>query len=115
MGPDLVTDAPDLAANDLILAKQMADTLHKHYPGHLWAVTCDGQKGIATVRNLALSGNYGFIIKLRDHYSASNFEREVMRAGGELLERYRQRPGRANQARLAEIPMDFAGRHMHLT
>lgn len=115
MRPEIVTENPDLAANDLILAKQMAETLHKHYPGHLWAVTCEGKQGIATVRNLALSGNWGFIIKLRDHYSASTFEREVMRAGGELLERFRQRAGRASQDAIAALPTDFAGRHIHLT
>lgn len=115
MRPAIVTENPDLAANDLILAKQMAETLHKHYPGHLWAVTCEGAKGIATVRNLALSGNWGFILKLRDHYSASSFEREVMRAGGELLERFKLRAGRANQDAIAALPLDFAGRHVHLS
>ena len=85
---ELVTENPELAANDLVMAKQMAETLHSHYPGHAWAVTCDGATGIATVRNLALSGNWGFTLKLTTTYSASEFRRRIVMAGGELLERY---------------------------
>jgi len=111
MQPEITTDAPQIPLGDLILAKDMADVLHRHYPGHLWAVTCEGSKGIATVRNLMLSGNWGFVIKLRTHYSASSFAQEVMRAGGELLERYRLARTKADNEQLAHLPVDFAGRH----
>ena len=82
---ELVTENPELAANDLVMAKQMAETLHSHYPGHAWAVTCDGATGIATVRNLALSGNWGFTLKLTTTYSASEFRRRIVMAGGGAL------------------------------
>jgi len=106
----LVTENPQVSANDLVTAKQMAEALHQHYPGHLWAVTCDGNTGMADVRNLALSGNWGFRLKLRDIYSASEFKKEVMRAGGELLERYRLRRGVLNQDHYSTLETDFAGR-----
>lgn len=106
---ELVTETPDLAANDLVMAKQMAETLHSHYPGHAWAVTCDGATGIATVRNLALSGNWGFTLKLTTTYSASEFRRRIVMAGGELLERYRLTRGRFDEETYRGLARNFAG------
>lgn len=111
MQPEVTTDTPNIPLNDLITAKTMADRLHKSYPDHLWAVTCDGAQGIATVRNMSLSGQWGFILKLRDYATSSEFERAVMRAGGEVLERYRIGRGRADYESIAYLPIDRAGRH----
>lgn len=105
---NIATDAPDLSANDYVLAKGMADTLHKHYPGHLWAVTCDN--GLATVRNLALSGEWGFVLKVPAIYSASSFDKDVIRAGGEILERYRVSRGVVRPDQIADMKTDFSGR-----
>lgn len=107
----LVTDAPQVNARELVLAKQMADTLHKHYPGHLWAVSVSEAQGMADIRNLMLSGNWGFRLKLADHYTASDWDKQVRTAGGELLERYRIARARADNEALAFLPTDFAGRH----
>jgi len=107
---NIVTENPQLRANELVRAKQMADTLHKHYPDHLWAVTCDDYQGIVTVRNMSLSGAWGFVLKSDSMYSASHFDKEVMRAGGELLERYRVHRGRAEHDELAALPADRSGR-----
>lgn len=114
----LVTDAPAVSANDLTLSKQMADTLFKQYPGepnkpHLWAVSVDSQQGIADVRNLGLSGSWGFRLVLPQAYSASYFDQMVMRAGGELLERYRVSRGRAGVSHIEALTTDFAGNHVH--
>lgn len=108
--PEIVTDAPQIAANDLIAAKNAADVLNRHYPGHLWAVSCD--QGMLDVRNMALSGNWGFRVKLPVIYSASEFDRQIMRAGGEILERYRIRRSRKpdNDA-ISALPVNFAGLH----
>jgi hypothetical protein len=107
----LITDAGDVDVNDFVLSKQMADTLHKAYPGHLWAVAVQGKQGIAKVYNLALSGQWGFLLKLKDHSTASDWDKQVVRAGGELLERYRVARGRANPEALNHLSTDFAGRH----
>jgi hypothetical protein len=109
----LVTDNPPIDANNLVMAKTMADKLHRCYPGHLWAVSVD--KGLASVRNLALSGQWGFVIKLSPIYSATYFDKLIMRAGGELLERYRVNRGLAHPEELAYLPTDFAGQHRHDT
>lgn len=106
---DIVTDNPIGAANDIVMAKQMAEALHAAYPGHMWAVACDGQIGFADVRNLALSGNWGFRIKLDEIYSGSQFKRQVLMAGGELLERYRMSRGKFNQDQYQGLQTDFAG------
>lgn len=105
---ELLTDSPQLAATDLVLARNMAETLHRHYPGHLWAVTCE--QGVATVRNLLLSGQWGFVLRVAEQYSASEFERNVIRAGGEVLERYRLSRGRLRDEEYENLPADFAGR-----
>lgn len=107
---DLVTDNPVGAANDVLMAKEMAEALHSQYPGHLWAVSCDGRIGFADVRNLALSGNYGFRLKLDHIYSASDFRKRVIRAGGEILERYRLDRGRMDMDKYSSLATDFAGR-----
>lgn len=106
----LTSDSPDINGNDYVMAKNMADALHKAYPGHLWAVTCNGKTGMADVRNLMLSGNWGFRLRLPLFYSASAFEKDVVKAGGELLERFRVRRGRADFDALNNLPTDFAGR-----
>ena len=107
----VATDSPELSANDLVMARHMADTLHRHYPGHLWAVTCDGAKGIATVRNLMLSGSWGFVLHLPTTYSASEWDKRVIRAGGEVLERFRiSRAGYDRTVdQMLSQPKNFAG------
>lgn len=106
---DLVTETPQLDANDLVMAKEMADALHQHYPGHLWAVTCDGKTGMADIRNLALSGNWGFRLRLPATFTASDFKRRVVMGGGELLERYRVRRGAARPDEIASLQTDHTG------
>ncbi len=106
----IVTDNPVGAANDLLMAKEMAEALHAAYPGHMWAVTCDGQVGFADVRNMALSGSWGFRLRLSDIYSASAFRKDVIMAGGELLERYKLNRGKLDQAQYDSLHSDFAGR-----
>lgn len=101
---DVTTDTPDLPANDLILAKDMADTLNTHYPGHLWAVNVDGKQGMADIRNLALSGTWGYRLRTVTNYSASEFKKRVVRAGGEILERFKLRRGSADDAAIASLP-----------
>jgi hypothetical protein len=109
MNDELTLDLPTLSANDLILAKEMADALHAHYPGHMWAVTVQGAQGVADIRNFGLSGRYGYRLRLVDNYSFSDYKARVIRAGGEILERYRVPRGQACQDILAALPTTFAG------
>src|SRR5262245_10690276 len=98
-----LTDNPDIDANDYVMARNMAEALHKHYPGHLWAVTCEGSKGIATIRDLALSAKYGVLLHLKNIYGDTQM-RLVINAGGEILERFKQIRGRMNSAHIEGLP-----------
>lgn len=109
MQQELTTDTPDIDANDLVMSKDMAEALHAAYPGHLWAVQVQGKQGMADVRNLMLSGNWGFRIKLPLVYSASDFKKQVVRAGGEILERYRLRRGAADHDAIASLDVTSTG------
>ena len=106
---DMTTDTPNINANDLVLSKDMAEALHAAYPGHLWAVQVQSKQGMADVRNLMLSGNWGFRIKLPAIYSASDFKKQVLRGGGEILERYRLRRGAADPDAIANLAVNGRG------
>jgi hypothetical protein len=77
---------------DVILAKQAADTLNRHYPGHLWAVHVDSIGGVMHVKNYNVSFKYGYLLKLHHVYTDPDLTC-VMRAGGEILERCAHRRG----------------------
>ena len=106
---DLSGGIPGVAALDYNMAKEMSDILHEAYPRHLWAVTCEGDKGIATVRNMALSGEWGFVLKLSEIYTASDWKKKIVRAGGELLERFCLARCEGNQDAIAGLKNDFSG------
>lgn len=108
---ELLTDNPQVSANEHVMARNMAETLHRHYPGHLWAVNVQGS--VANVLNLSLSGRWGFTLHIPSQYSASDFDRQVMRAGGEILERYRLTRGRMRPDDIESLPVDAAGNIMH--
>ena len=67
--------------------------IEKHYPGWRWYVECRLPTGVVTVRNLDLDGEYGFIIPIVKIVNETDPGRIVMRAAGEVLERYRQQRG----------------------
>jgi hypothetical protein len=105
----MLVDSPQIAINEFFMAKNAADHLHKHYPGHLWAVAIDG--GFLDIRDLYLSGDHGYRLKIGQMFSGSDWEKKIMRAGGEILERYRQRRGVVDEAGIHTLPVNFAGRH----
>lgn len=100
----------DESVNDFVMAKNIAETLNGHYPGHLWAVTVDGKKKRVEIRNLLLSGNWGFVIQLNGMYSVSDLTHRAKLGAGEILERYRMRVGRFDEAQYSTMSTDFAGR-----
>jgi hypothetical protein len=84
-------DSPEVVVNtlDVALAKRITEVLMKHYPGHPWAVYVDGEHGMAHIKNMGLSGNWGFMLHINFlEPDPNSLDRKVMRAGGELLERY---------------------------
>jgi hypothetical protein len=81
----VIVQADTQEAQDMTLAKDAAETLHAHYPGHLWAVTVQG--GCMVIKNLFLSSLYGMVLHVKNITDAAIRKKRVIRAGGELLER----------------------------
>lgn len=99
------TDALDLA-----LSKDLAEALNAQYPGHLWGVRVQGEQGIATIHNLMFSGEWGYVLRLDKTFSASELRKRAIRAGGEILERFKAVRGRLDDDAVASMPTDFSGR-----
>ena len=72
------------------LGRDALESLHKHYPGWTWVLEIRG--GMLIVRNLDCDprGKMGFgkHISMLD---GGNINKQMMRAGGEFLERYKQK------------------------
>jgi len=102
-----MTEPTDQSCSSLVEdydeAKRIAEKLNQHYPGHLWAVNVN--QGVAFIKNLMLSGSHGFVIKLKD--IDSNY-RAVVKAGGEVLERFNISRGRLQEQEILNIDRDHA-------
>lgn len=76
---------------DELLAHQVVDKLCAAYPGWVWSVAFPPGQNIAVIRNMDLMPRmpWGYVLHKTDLYSDPSL-RSVIRAGGEILERYRQ-------------------------
>ena len=90
--------------NDHTLAKNVAETLEKKYPGWFWAVNV--MDGIVTVKSLRLSGNWGFVMHAD---KIDNDYKMVVMAGGEILERFKQQRGKFNNTLYNDLSMNNKG------
>ena len=77
------------------LVKDIMDMLERQYPGWLWAVQPHPGESVIRIFSMRLSGEYGYTIKTSDIQYDPNLK-EAIRAGGEILERFRC-PKRAHQ------------------
>jgi hypothetical protein len=93
---------------DIDRAKAISEVLQRHYPGHHWAVNVNGEGGVATIKNFSLSGDWGFLLML-SAFSASELDKRVVMAGGELLERYNLSRGRRIEAEMNAVRFDRLG------
>lgn len=94
MGLSFAHSGDRLSVSDETLCKRALTVLQKHYPGWSWTAEPTHGGGMIVIRNadLGQSQRWGFILK-RDVFFGGDEERKVMRAGGELLERYRRWTG----------------------
>lgn len=85
-----VDENPEADLADIELCKRIANVLLKHYPGHVWHVEANCEKaGVANIKlnypdKLGVLPKFGY----RLHISKLSDDK-IMRAGGELLERYK--------------------------
>ena len=79
--------------NDVLLAKLISETLEKHYPGWGWMVHVDSEGGVVNIINGVMNANlnkqYGYVLKMAalNNNTYPMIVKEVVMAGGELLER----------------------------
>lgn len=85
-GPDNeVLDDP-FQAFDEWAAKQVMDTLERHYPGHCFRVIHDSKQGVCLISIPMLMGvNHYMAVNLKTH---TMDDHRAVTAGGEILERY---------------------------
>ena len=94
--------------NEAILSRRVIATLHKHYPGHEWGVKIED--AMLTINNRRFVGQWGYRINLLEHTDWA-LDKEVMRAGGQFLERFWQKRGKRDEDSIRELPRDARG-HM---
>ena len=95
------------SAAELSLLRQVVGTLHKHYGGYVWDVHVN--QGVIKVLNKSLSGKWGYVLKSTDFATASELQRAVIIAGGEVLERFHLQAGKRNNDKVRELKKDFVG------
>lgn len=110
---DFIVEGNDADISDFKLAKSLADKLHAHYPGHLWAVFVNSRAtgGVVYIKNLAVSSLYGYVLHL-NNVLADPTLKCVMRAGGEILERAKFARGKA-KGEFASIVEGKADKHQN--
>lgn len=69
---------------NLMVSKAIFRVLLSAYPGHFWEVVVDREKGIATITIPLLLGNWKYLFKLSEDIQPA----DIIRAGGEILERF---------------------------
>lgn len=94
-------------ASTVILCKDIADLLVKRYPGWAWAVQPQEFGGVINIYNIHLHTSYAYTIVMDDIMNDPR-RREAVRAGGEILRRFRM-PDRMDPERLKEAPRDARG------
>lgn len=80
---------PYMDAN-MKMAREVLRVLLEQYPGYGWAVTTDILQGIVAVAIPQLMGTvFKYVIHVDKIAGPSDMEKEVKKAGGEILERFR--------------------------
>lgn len=95
---------------DQWLADRIYKILMRHFPDHLWRVEVSHKQGVATIRLMGFS-DCPHILKIED-LKLLGADRDVMRAGGELLERFRMPTSGFKQAEFEAAKAKF---RPHLT
>ncbi len=94
IAPIIIIPSNGLKSNPLLdfqMSQQIGEALNKHYPGHLWAVRV--HDGMAKIQNLLFSDEWGYVIRITD---MGPDMKKVMRAGGEILARFKLSRGAFN-------------------
>jgi len=88
------------------LVKNVADSLHRSYPDHLWAVGPSNDYSMLAIWNEALSMKYGMWIRIED---IDPDYKNIATWAGELLERAKVSRGAANLDELNSLERNIVG------
>ena len=89
MSMELMATSEQMNIYDKMLCTEALEALHHFYPGWQWAVQAPEGTDMLYVRNYDLSAKFGMRRFKTDLYGR-NMRAEMMRAGGEMLERWKQ-------------------------
>ena len=93
---------------DDAFAKEVAETLTMSYPNHGWWVECRG--GVLIIKHIEASGARGLIGMLRKlnmlPTDTTALKKELVRAGGELLERANMKRGARTDDPVTSFELD---------
>jgi len=95
-------------AQEMRVAQAVYLVLVNNYAGHPWHVMCEG--GLIRIRHMQLSADRGMTLGVDDLTPEGA---EVMRAGGELLERFNVSREKYNRDKIRELPRKFTGEREH--
>lgn len=94
------------SASMRILVHNVMLRLAKSFPGYEWLVSSNDQTGVIDIYLPEIGGNYAYtlhIAKLDPHL------KKVIKAGGEILERYNLRRTKLSRAEMSDLARDFKG------
>lgn len=74
---------------DMALTKRIAGVIEQHYAGHPWHIQVSHEQGIAKIQIPHLMGAVNWYVIPLTLLKSDPTLRLVVRAGGEILERYR--------------------------
>lgn len=89
------------------ITKRAGAALEQKYSGWWWLLNPDEVAGVMYIYSLRLSGEWGFVIKIKD-FQESPAQQAIM-AGGEILERYNIRRGKYKRSLLRHKLKDLRG------
>lgn len=107
---EIVTDPEEAEyrIKDFEIAKMIGTALCAKYPGHGWQVESDSRNGIAKIYMSQMSSRAGYIYKLKD-ITLGVFDRDMMRVGGDILERFGIARGKFTEGSVMGIIRDIRG------
>lgn len=106
--------ATDQDFRDELRAKELCDSvgpvLAMTYPGYRWRTEALPKQGIIRIRCEMTNASFGYVLKLRNWFSATQWRELVVKAGGEILERSNLNRRGFDENEFRQAPRDCAGR-----
>lgn len=83
--------------SDAMLACDLSKVLADQYPGYQWLLCVNSEGKVIDIKNLEVSGTWGYRILRPDLMAHDELRHAVVIAGGEILERAGLRRGKIDQ------------------